>query len=54
MLDVISSNVLCYKAVICDDDFYVFVKLPDAFQQHLDFWVAQERLSGDGDLRVDI
>jgi len=49
-----SSNVLRFKAVISDDDFYVAIETPDATQQHLESWVAQERLGDDGDVRAHI
>ncbi|TNN42074.1 hypothetical protein EYF80_047765 [Liparis tanakae] len=49
VLHVHFSNVLRFKAVISDDDFYVAIETPDATQQHLESRIAQERLGDDGD-----
>ncbi len=54
MLDVLSSNDLWFKAVICNYDCNVAIETPDAAQQHLELCVAQECLCCDGDLRADI
>lgn len=52
--DVFSSNVLWFQAVICNDDFYVAIELPDTVQQHLQLCVPQECFCDDGDMRADV
>lgn len=54
LFDVFSGNFLWFKAVICNDDFYVAIETPDAGQQYTEFCVAQECLCDDGDVRADI
>lgn len=54
LLDVFSGQVLWFKAVIGNNDFYVAIKLLDAAQQHLQLLVAKKSLRGDRDLRGDI
>lgn len=54
MLNVLSYYFLRFEAVVCNDHCYCAIKTADAAQQDFQCVVAEEGLSGDGDLRVDV